>query len=522
MWSRFTKILLTCVCLVVMAVPVALANGKVLFVPHDNRPISFAQTADTVKMTDVDVMNAPDEFVGNRDMLGKPDELWQWVFANAKGADAVVLSSDSLLYGSLVGSRKHDIEQAVILDRVDNFAKLKQENPNLAIYVFGSIMRSPRMAGSEEPEYYAKYGPNIFRYTALLDKEECAGLTRGEKKELKNLKSSIPTDAIEDWMARRAKNFAANQKMVNLAKDGVFRYLALGRDDNAPFSQTHKESRHLDALAEGLAVSQFQTLAGIDEMGMVMLTRAINDANWNIPFVAVRYADGVGAATVPSYSDEAIDTSIHSHLFAAGAIPIRTVERADLVLMVNTAVDGSTGEANFPTNTVKAKANTANFIQAVKGYLSEGYPVAIADISYANGADNSLMAALEQEGLLDKIVAYSGWNTANNSAGFVIGQGILSDKMTIESRHKLLAVRFLDDWAYQANVRQVLASEVATMQGGNYSSLDGIRTDVTKRANEEMNAFAKQHLSVFPIAKVKVDFPWNRMFEAGVEVEMKK
>ena len=101
----------------------------------------------------------------------------------------------------------------------------------------------------------------------------------------------------------------------------------------------------------------------------------------------------------------------------------------------------------------------------------------------------------------------------------MIGQGILSDKMTLEGRHRLLAVRLLDDWAYQANIRQVLAGEIATMQGGNYSKLDEIQGFVTKRANEEMNAFAKEHLKDFSIKKVNVDFPWNRMFEAGVEVE---
>ncbi len=519
MRKSFTKILMVAACCLGIMMPDALANGKILFVPHDNRPISFEQTSDTVKMTEIEIVNAPNEFVGNREMLGKPDELWQWVFANAKGADAVVLSSDALLYGSLVGSRKHNIDETVILNRVDNFTKLKQENPNLEIYAFGSIMRTPRASGSEEPEYYAKYGPSIFQYTALLDKKECVGLSRKETKELAKLEKSIPQDAIEDWMARRSKNFAANSKMIHLTKDGVFRYLALGRDDNAPFSQTHKESRQLDALAQGLSISQFQTLSGIDEMAMVMLTRAINDETWNVPLVAVRYADGVGGATIPTYSDEAIETSIHSHLFAAGAIPVLTPDRADLVLMVNTNVDGKTGEANFPTNTVQPKSNTESFVQEVKEYLSAGYPVAIADIAYANGADNSLMAALEEEELLDKIVAYSGWNTANNSAGFVIGQGILSDKMTLEGRHRLLAVRLLDDWAYQANIRQVLAGEIATMQGGNYSKLDEIQGFVTKRANEEMNAFAKEHLKDFSIKKVNVDFPWNRMFEAGVEVE---
>jgi len=493
---------------------------QIIFIPHDDRPISFAQTLDTVKKLDYDVLVPPTELLGNRTSLGKSDELWQWLFTNAKKSDAVVLSSDSLLYGSLVASRKHTLSSETLLKRVDNFEKLHEENPNLKIYVFGSIMRSPRSsAGGEEPSYYEKYGPDIFTLTSLQDKEESNGLSRAEKKQVAKLKKSVPEEAISDWMERRSKNFAANTKLVELAKKNVFQYLALGRDDNAPFSQTHKESRLLSSQGEALGVSKFQTLAGIDEMGMVLLTRASNDLNWHIPLVAVRYADGVGADTVPTYSDEAIGKSIQSHLFASGAIPVPTTERADLVLLVNTAKDGVTSEANYPTNTTTEHANTKAFVNEIKRYLNCGYPVAVADISFANGADNALMAELEKQGLLNKLAAYSGWNTANNSAGFVIGQGILVDKMKLEDKNRLLSVRLMDDWAYQANIRQTLAGELNHLKGGNYSKLDLAKPTIVKSANEKMNTFAKEHLRGFDFTKVNVDFPWNRMFEASVEIE---
>lgn len=520
--KKILCLLIVCVCVACLAAPAYAASlkPKILFIPHDDRPVSFEQTADTLRKLDYELESPPAELLGNRESGGMPDALWDWLFEHARGKDAVVLSSDSLLYGSLVASRKHDYAMDVILNRADNFKRLREMYPNLNIYVFGSIMRTPRSGatGGEEPGYYAKYGADIFELTALWDKSETLGLTGSEKRRLKKLEKEIPEEAIGDWMARRDKNFSANLKLVDLVRTGAFRYLALGRDDNAPFSQTHKESRLLSGASGDLGKSKFQTLAGIDEMGMVLLARAVNDQSWDIPLVAVRYADGVGAETVPTYSDEAIDASIRSHLFAAGAIPVPTTKRADLVLMVNTAEDGLTSEANYPDNTTRPRVNTAAFVDDIEAQLSQGQSVAVADISFANGADNALMAELARRGLLTKLAAYSGWNTANNSAGFAIGQGILSKRMEAEDKNDLLAVRLLDDWAYQANIRQALAAELAGIEGGKYNELGKAKPEVVRRANRKMRAFAEEHLKEFSLDEVDVDFPWDRMFEAEVEI----
>ena len=218
-----------------------------------------------------------------------------------------MVSSDTLLYGSLVGSRKHNYAPAEIEARLARFQAFKAQHPNLRLYAFGSIMRTPRSAeasGGEEPGYYANYGSDIFRFTALSDKQETDGLTRREKKEYTFLQKLIPEAALKDWLMRRNKNFQASERLIALTRAGVFNYLALGRDDNAPYSQTHMESRKLAVLGEDLGPSRFQAMAGIDEFAMMMLTRAVNDWTRTVPFVYVKYNWGRGGDTVPSYSDE--------------------------------------------------------------------------------------------------------------------------------------------------------------------------------------------------------------------------
>ena len=502
---------------------------KIIFIPHDSRPISSTQTADVVTKAGYEVIVPPTELLGSREDLGHPDQLWTWVHENIAqpGVKAAVISSDAMVYGSLVGSRKHNESRAQILARASRFTELHRAHPKVPLYVFGSIMRTPRTgeaSGHEEPEYYRRYGADIFRYTLLRDKEEVEGLSRRERKEYAFLTRLIPKEALTDWMGRREKNYAVNEFLINLMrKHGTFRYLALGRDDNAPFSQTHLESRHLSAVGADLGKTRFQTMAGIDEIALLMLTRAVNEQRHEIPFVFVRYNWGRGADTVPAYSDEKIATSIGDAVAAAGGLSVRAPEKADVVLTVNTNPDGRTYEANMPVNDGTPREGTAYFADIVSDYVAKGYPVAIADIAFANGADNALMAELQRRSLLYKIRAYAGWNTPTNSSGFALGEGMLVRHMNADAVDHLLTTRYLDDWGYQANVRNTIARQLTWLRGdGFYGSLGTKMDAVSVRSSRMMNRFIENNLP--PMAEVNsvvVTFPWNRMFESDIQPEQR-
>ena len=530
--TRFSLIRTLCIAMLALfLVPQAVdaakrepITDKIVFVPHDSRPISSKQTADVVQRVGYEIVVPPTELLGNREDWGHPDELWTWLDAALAqpGVKAAVISSDAMIYGSLVGSRKHSYTRDQILARAARFEELQRAHPKTTLYVFGSIMRTPRSgeaSGHEEPEYYRRYGADIFRYTLLRDKEEVEGLTRRERKEYDFLGRLIPKEALADWLGRREKNYAVNEYLIELMKrHDTFRYLTLGRDDNAPFSQTHLESRHLTETGASLGKTRFQTMAGIDEIALLMLTRAVNEQKHEIPFVFARYNWGRGADTVPAYSDEKISTSISDAVLAAGGMMVRAPEKADVVLTVNTNPDGSTYEANAVINDGTPREGTAYFADLVSDYVAKGYPVAVADIAFANGSDNALMAELQKRGLLYKIHAYAGWNTPTNSSGFALGEGMLVRHMDADSVDHLLTTRYLDDWAYQANVRNMIARQLTWLRGdGFYGSLGTKMDAVSLRSTRMMNRFIEENLP--PIAEINtvtVTFPWNRMFESDI------
>ena len=105
--------------------------GKILYIPHDNRPISDKQTAEVIEKLGYEVIVPPNELLGNRDNLGNPEKLWEWLMLTAdkeKNIRAAVISSDSMLYGSLVGSRKHNYDEHTLTVRTEKFKEFRKEH----------------------------------------------------------------------------------------------------------------------------------------------------------------------------------------------------------------------------------------------------------------------------------------------------------------------------------------------------------------------------------------------------------
>ena len=498
------------------------AAEKILFIPHDDRPVASTQPADVVKQLGYEIISPPFELLTN------PDELWAWLNENAPAADAAVVASDALLYGGLIPSRSHNIDADILNARVENFKSLRENNPGLKIYVFGSLMRTPAFGtpgDREEPQYYGEHGTNIFQLTELLDKQEIDELSSKEKNLLRSLEQNIPDEILDDYFARRVKNLAATKKIIDFAADGLIDFFIIGRDDNAPLSQTHRENRELLAYMENIPKTKAQSHAGIDEYAMLLLTRAVNELRGVVPRVNVQYNRGVGEDTLPAYSDETIGDSIRNEILIAGAKFVDKPDRADFVLFVNTDPDGETYHTHnsFPPESLSKseikyfRRNAKKFSSKIEDAVEKKLPVGVADIIFANGSDNFLMVQLRNKNLLFRLQSYGGWNTATNTAGFALGTGILAKKMSRASKDRLLATRYLDDWAYQANVRTKIAAELAELPDGLqiYLNFGEHEAEIVQRENILMHAFAAEN---FPSVKnFSVSNTWHRMFECSID-----
>ena len=504
-------------------------KGTLLFVPHDNRPISSSETAEVAMAAGWNVIVPPDELLSRgTEEPGNPEALWKWVEENVGKADGAMLSSDSMIYGGLIASRKHQLSETVLTDRAEKFRALRKNNPKLKLYVFGSLMRTPKdggYSGNEEPKYYLEYGGHIFNRTALEDKLSTGKLTPAEEKKLQLHRDSIPQDVWKDWSDRRAKNLKVTKLLMDMVRDNTISYMVVGKDDNAPLSATHMEGTELEKYGEDIPKTKLQILSGIDEYGLLLLTRGINDIENKLPFVYVEYAPGMGAKTIPDYADIPIGEAVKSHILVAGGMQVNRPDKADVILVVHTNGDGLMGDGNAKYYSWKGLKNdgldrdtTWDTLSNVMTWVNAGKNVALADIAFTNGADNALMNRLKDYGLLFHLGAYSGWNTATNTTGFAIGTGMLAQKMNPDNIDKLLLRRYLEDWGYQANVRPEAAQAVVGFrEGGIYQHLGKREKGVEARATKLMRDFVMENLPPFDnLDTVRVSFPWHRMFEADM------
>ena len=512
--------------LFVSAADAAAAQGKkILFVPLDNRPITDKETSEVVEKLGYHVVTPPDTLLGTREQPGDPDGLWQWLQENAPGAKAAVVSTDAMLYGSLVASRNHELTEQTIQQRVERFRTFHENHPRLSLYGYGTILRTLLSAthsgNGMEPALYQQNALKLRDYSVLRDKEDMGVASAKERRELQKLKQEIVPAAMEDWTHRHGLNYNANKSLIDLTGQGVFSFLFLGGDDAAMYSQTHYEMRHLRAYGKNIGKTKLQVTSGADELGMVMMCRAVCDDKRDIPFVYTTYNIGKGRKTIPSYCNEEIGNDVDNTIIAAGGIQVPAAERAELVIAINTNPDGKTREANTSENTIEPRKGTKPFVALVKELVGKGYPVAVADVAYGNGADNALMHELHREDLQFRLRAYGGWNTATNTTGFLIGTGMLAKWMDKQSQEELMLTRYLDDWGYQANVRQKLAGAVVLQPGYDQATgnLAGARAFASRQGTDWLKEFARKNIHLpagLSLENLKMTHPWNRLFECAL------
>ncbi|MDY5465724.1 MAG: DUF4127 family protein, partial [Megasphaera elsdenii] len=391
------------------ASPAALAK-TILYVPQDDRPVDYEYTVSTAEAAGYQVLTPPAQYLSGMNFHGSPDKLMAWVDANAGKADAMVLSIDSLVYGGLVDSRKHNLPMETLTARLEKVEALHKSHKKVPIYVFSTVMRSPWAGGKGvEPDYYLTMGSDIYQLASLQAKMDEEGLNPQERNDWFAIMRRVPMEYLQDWYNRRRKNMSINYRLIDDARKGVFTYYSLGHDDNSVSTQSSLESKYLEMAGDGIPKTAFGSFPGADQLGLLLITRASNDFNNYHPKITVIYPLGGGEKTVPRYDGQAIGKTIASHVEAIGGTMVDN-ERPDLLLAVNTPLTTSTTEsANFENFPIMLQS-TRDFLTQIEKAVNLGIPVSIVDMAFSNGSDNTLVYGLYQDKMMYRLAAYNGWN----------------------------------------------------------------------------------------------------------------
>ena len=491
-------------------------KGAFIFIPLDDRPVCYSYPVKVMEAAGYKILTPPGKFLATRTTPADTEKLWKWLESRAEKVDAAVISTDALIYGGLVASRTHMLPMAALEAKVNRLKDLQMDK-DIRFYGFSTLMRTPRESyGNVEPAYYSNVGPAIYRYSQLSDKSDLHAESLLEDFEVGAFERNLAKAHLKDWLDRRNKNMEVNRQLAMLARMGRFDYFAIGKDDNAPLSHTHMEARKISFSNADVSDESFQILPGVDQLGLLLLTRAANELSGTVPKVYQMYVEGVGPKTIPQYSDLPLGTSVPEQIIAAGGKIVYQPEAADVVLAINTPADGTMYDSTSLSNQYFASPANKRYIANLGKMLERGVNISLADVAFSNGGDNGFMNEMSLRGYTDKLSAYNGWNTADNTIGFAISQGMLAPKIEKEKQLMLMRERVLDDWYYQSNARRLITDELEKAKKTEFKyTLNDMMPKVRKQAFDIMNRLAANY-DITAGTKFDVVFPWNRLFEVDI------
>ena len=138
-------------------------------------------------------------------------------------------------------------------------------------------------------------------------------------------------------------------------------------------------------------------------------------------------------------------------------------------------------------------------------FVAPEKPYCVADVRFANGADNDFVEQLLEKLELDTFYGYAGWNTSANTIGTLLAT--IKARFNAENYKafafkRLQMIRFLDDWAYQANIRAKIDKP------------SGI-SNLMKPYEEKLSKTLDYEKSL----NIEYIYPWNRKFEIEVLIK---
>ncbi|MFC0006550.1 DUF4127 family protein [Micromonospora siamensis] len=484
---------------------------RIALLPLDDRPVCRMLPGLVAAVAGATVETPPAALLPAGRRPGDPDALADWL--GTRRADAAVVALETLGLGGLIASRLRDDPVPAVLRR---WAALSDvAGP---VYASTVVQRTPDADDAgEEPDYWARLGRKLHAWSAALHRALGTGDTPP---------TEVPPEIRHDFLRRRQRNHVLNQVALGLAADGVLDTLVVGADDTAVAAVGTAEWQWLRTWTGWLELGD-RVLAhpGADEIGAVLVARALTAAAGRSPRIAVACAEPDGLARIARYEPVPVGAGIASQAVAAGATVV-DADDAAAVLVVHPPQPGDADWATAPpADTDPGPA--ARTAVLVRRLLADGRTVALADCALGNGADPRLVADLAADGSYARLAGYAGWNTAGNTVGSALATlvayqvGRVTGTLDESAARRLLAHRLLDDHGWMSYARPRLRAELGTDPTRHDHIAAADVPAVTARIEELLTERWRELAAVPGLTPTagSVTLPWQRTYEIDFALE---
>ena len=498
---------------------------KIVMLPLDERPCNF-DYPQMMPKADYCLVLPPKEYMGDKKIPADTARLKRWLLEAVEGADACILSLDTLIYGGIVPSRLHQESLETLLDRSKTVEELRKKNPRMKLYCFQLIMRCPDYSSSdEEPDYYDACGRELHLYGRYTHLDKLGKLTEEDKLDFERVKKAIPPNVLSDFLNRRDKNLAVLEHNLTYIKEGIVDYFIVPQDDAAVYGFTSmNQMRIREYLKENSLHLKTAMYPSADDTGLTLLGRAVVQLQGKRPKIYVHYASTKAESVVPWFEDRALAETVKYHILSVGGQQVYSLPEADILLAVNMGSGMWYPEQYGYVQAYDIDRNLAEFTAYIRYALEQGKIVAVGDVSTCNGGDVEFVKLLHAEDLILKVHAYAGWNTSSNTLGTAVCQGVLALLGGDEKgRVSFLLHRYFEDVGYMSYVRKDVTDNFLPALGLDYFHADGRCGKVAERVASGIQTYMAENFPLLAsyVKEVKVEMPWRRMFEADVKLILK-
>jgi hypothetical protein len=499
----------------------ALILSVIAFVPLDDRPVTRQLPQLLGRIAGVRVVEPPRALLGNYLQAGDPDAIIAWLngSAQARAAADVVVSTDMLAYGGLVASRVPDATYQDAYFRLNELRTLRRMHPQGTVSVFGTIMRLAPTgvpAIGRAASFFAAYP--VWQYLQDYANLHDPPLPE-EAMRARHLRALIGEPAFQAYVQTRARDLAADMRVLELAKAGYAGTVVFGQDDAGPVGLHLKDVYALQKTIEDDALQHIVAVEpGADELGMALVARALaRAASWT-PRVRVRYSRPDGQSYDDPLEYAPIDVAIGSLIALSGGQ--RVDENADVTLYVR--VPGTSA------------AQDGSLLADILSDERAGQPVAFADLTFLEDRydDQARFAqALLSSGAAARLDAYASWNTNANTIGTALAESIAAGAGRRMNTYDGLAHReftfnrMLDDYGFHDFVRPALNRALDAQGVADHTYLSGQPAQFADELNQSL--LWQQAEALLPaldpgyhLAAMTIDLPWRRTFETEIDAAL--
>jgi hypothetical protein len=310
---------------------------KIGFLPLDERPCNFKFPQYIARIAGVELTLPPKEILSRKRTPADLKAIDEWLERESDNFDALVLSIDMFTYGGLIASRISQVSTEESVERLEKIRDIKLKHRDLPIYAFNIIMRTSNSNNNEEEkEYWKDYGMLLFQYSELTHKVKL--FNREEDKQLLHeVERNIPEGIIKDYLNGRERNHKVNLALIDLVKENIVDFALLTQDDASPYGFPAMEQKELRAkIREGRVQSKVIIYPGADEVGMLLIARAVNVKEGIKPIFKADFSSVNGPHIITRYEDRPLFEGIKGQINAVGGVLVDSISLAGIELLVNT------------------------------------------------------------------------------------------------------------------------------------------------------------------------------------------